>query len=202
MRFGRTAWWVLAIALTLPTPSPAVPLVNGSFEPAAPFGPYLLLGGGSTAIPGWTTTDSGAEWFQPTAYGYAAAPDGLYIVDVANYVYSAGGIRQSFATVPGASYAIDFRLGTHAASGRDGTCQVVVDADGQSQVFSHATAGAAIAWLPCTFTFVADDATATLRFRCLQNANLHFAYLDGAGLRDLTTPAAPASWGRIKSLFR
>lgn len=202
MRFGRTAWWVLAIALTLPTPSPAVPLVNGSFEPAAPFGPYLLLGGGSAAIPGWTTTDSGAEWFQPAAYGYAAAPDGLYIVDVANYIYSAGGIEQSFATVPGASYAIDFRLGTHAVSGRDGTCQVVVDADGQSQVFAHTNTGAAIVWLPCTFTFVADGTSATLRFRCLQNANLHFAYLDGAGLRDLTTPAAPASWGRIKSLFR
>lgn len=202
MRPGRAAWWVLAIALSLPTPSPSATLVNGSFEPAAPFGAYQALPGGSAAVPGWVTTDSGAEWFQPSAYGYAPAPSGLYIVDIANYVYSAGGIRQTFPTVPGETVTIDFQLGTHAASGRDGTCQIVVDADGQSQVFSHSTAGAAIAWLACAFTFVADDASATLRFRCLQNANLHFAYLDGAGARDLTTPSAPATWGRIKSLFR
>lgn len=192
---------VAAVLLSLSTPAARAQIVNGSFEPSGPLGGYVALAGGSSAIPGWTTTDTGVEWFQPAAYGVGSAYAGLYVVDLANYVYTAGGVQQTIATIPGAVYHVDFALGTHAGSGRDGTAQIVVSAAAQSQTYSASNPGGQVVWTPCTFTFTANAATATLSFRCLQNANLHFAYVDGVGAAQVV-PAVPATWGRIKALGR
>lgn len=202
MRPSRLSIGALALAIALAAPSFAATLVNGSFEPAAPSFTYQALPGGSSAIPGWVTTDTGVEWFAPTPYGVGAAAAGTYCVDIANYVYSAGGIQQTLATTPGVTYTVGFFLGTSGGAGRDGTCQIVVDADGQSQAFNATNTGGTIAWFAKSFAWTADGASATLRFRCLQNANQHFADIDGATLTDSTTPTASSSWGRIKSLFR
>jgi len=171
-------------------------IVNGSFEPASFFGNWTTLPGGSTAIPGWTTIASGVEWFT----GYAL--DGLYNIDLANYTSSDGGIKQTFPTTPGEVYIIEFSLGTHQTSGRDGTAEIVVGADGSSQIFTAENHSGTIAWESKTFSFTADDASATLRFRCLQNAYLHFAYLDQVGATALSTPAESRSWSEVKSLYR
>ncbi len=175
-------------------------IVNGSFEPASGTVSWMIVSGGSTIIPGWVTTDNGVEWTFGSSGG-APAPDGLHVVDLACYVYTAGGIQQTFATVPGTPYSISFMLGTMASSGRDGTCQITVDADAQSQVFSHTNLSGIVAYAPKTFTFIADNTSATLRFRCLQNANQHFAYLDAVST-EAVVPNTPASWGSVKSLFR
>jgi hypothetical protein len=156
-------------------------LVNGSFEPENPSFVYQLLPAGSTAIPGWTTTDTGVEWAQPLANGDSPAPAGLYVVDLANFTYSAGGVQQTVATQPGAVYVLEFRLGTNQRSGRDGTGEVVVAA-----------------------------ASTTLSLRCLQNANLHFAFIDAATLSSVATAVPDTSfeirqdsaWGTVKAMFR
>ena len=107
MRRTLAACGALLFTLVFTAPTHAQ-IVNGSFElPTSPVG-YQLLGGGSTAITGWVTTDTGAEWFTPAFYGYGAPPSGNNAVDIANYTYSAGGIQQAFATAPGQSYRIDF----------------------------------------------------------------------------------------------
>ncbi len=172
-------------------------VVNGSFEPATGVIGYALLPGGSTAIPGWTTTDNGVEWFLPSP----VSPSGGDVVDLACYVYSAGGIQQTIPTVSGQTYAIDFWLGTQASSGRDGTCEIVVDAAGTTQTFSATNPTGAAVWFPRTFTFVATGPSATLRFRCLQNANLHFAFIDGVRMNAVTA-AESGTWGRLKRLYR
>ena len=198
MRRVVTACGVLLLSLALAAPSHAQ-IINGGFEqPSSPIG-YSLLSGGSTAITGWTTTDNGVEWWSPTGYG--PMPAGPNLVDLACYVYSAGGIQQTFATVPGQSYQIDFWFGTHAVSGRDGTATIQVSADGQLQSYSITSLTSPIGWNLESFTFVADDASATLKFRCLQNANLHFAYIDGVG-SSAVVPARTSTWGRVKSLYR
>ncbi len=200
MRRTLAACGALLFTLVFTAPSHAQ-IVNGGFEqPTSPIG-YQLLGGLSTAIDSWTTTDNGVEWFSPASGGYGPAAEGLNVVDLACYVYSAGGIKQTFATIPGQSYQIDFWLGTHARSGRDGTATITVSADAQSQSFSMTNLGPNIVWSQRTFTFVADDASATLQFRCTQNANLHFAYIDGVGASQVV-PARTTSWGRVKSMFR
>ncbi len=193
----RCLWACLVIATAIAGAAPGrAQIVNGSFEPASFFGSWTTLPGGSTAIPGWTTFASGVEWF--TGYAF----DGLYNIDLANYTSSDGGIEQTFPTTPGEVYIIDFSLGTHQTSGRDGTAEIVVGADGASQVFTAENHTTAIAWESKTFSFTADDASATLRFRCLQNAYLHFAYLDAVGATALSTPAESKSWSEIKSLYR
>ena len=187
--------------LSLASAVVAGPFVNGSFEPSGTAPNWQVLPGGSTAIPGWVTTDTGVEWFLGTHSSQPGAADGLYVVDLANYTYSAGGIRQTFDTVPGLPYNVTFMLGTCQVSGRDGTCQITVSADGQSQTFSAVNHAVARVWEPKTFTFVADDAMATLWFRCLQNANQHFANLD-AVILDAPVPSAGETWGAIKALYR
>lgn len=190
---------LLAILLTLPAAASAQ-LVNGSFEPASPFSGNQILPGGSTAIPGWITTDTGVEWFSPLPYGIGPAPDGATIVDLANYVYSAGGIAQAIPTTPGELVQIRFMFGTSASAGRDGTAEIVVSADGQSQVHTITNPAAIVAWESRTFSFTADDASATVSFRCLQNAYVHFAFVDGVS-RDQTTDATSRSWAAIKRLY-
>lgn len=191
---------VVIVALGMVAGPASAQIVNGSFEPASGVVSWMIASGGSTAIPGWVTTDNGVEWALGSSGG-APAPDGLHIVDLACYVFSAGGIQQTFATTPGVPYTISFMLGTMAGAGRDGTCQIVVDADAQSQTFSHANPSGIVAYASKNFTFIADNASATLRFRCLQNANLHFAYLDAVNTEAVVSDT-PASWGNVKALFR
>ncbi len=176
-------------------------ILNGSFEPTTPFGGNFIVPTNSTAIPGWLTIDSGVEWYNPLPFGTGPAPAGNYIVDLANYVYSAGGLQQTFATTPGEQFVIDFKLSTTLGAGRDGTAQIEVSADGQTQLFNVTNLTGVNVWQACTFTFTADNSSATLRFRCLQNANVHFANIDGVA-RNLTTAARPSTFGRIKSLYR
>jgi hypothetical protein len=197
--FSLLALTILALSAALPTG--ALAIVNGSFEPSAPTGPYFALPGGSTAIPGWVTTDTGVEWFRPADFGSGPAADGLYCVDLANYTYSAGGIRQTIPTTAGVTYEIGFFFGTEFRSGRDGTAEIVVTADAASQTFSITNLGVPIVWEPRTFTFTADDGSASLSFRCLQNANAHFAYIDAVGPAT-PTAADRTTWGRVKTLYR
>ncbi|MEQ1833757.1 MAG: DUF642 domain-containing protein [Candidatus Eisenbacteria bacterium] len=179
----------------------AATLVNGSFEPGPAGFTGQFVVGGSTAIPGWTATDTGVEWYAPLPAGFGAAPSGQYVVDLANYVYSAGGIQQTIATVPGEVVSIGFFLGTLQGLGRDGTCEIVVSADGVTQTFTAVNHTGAFVYSLRTFTFVADDASATLSFRCLQNANVHFANIDGVAVQTVTA-ASGTTWARVKSLYR
>lgn len=172
-------------------------IVNGGFEPATGSIGYALLGPGSTLIPGWITTDNGVEWHHVVP----VSPAGGDAVDLACYVYSAGGLQQSIPTVVGQTYTVDFWLGTLAGAGRDGTCEVVVSAGAVSQTFAAANLTGTIQWFPRTFTFTATSVSTLLRFRCLQNANVHFAYIDGAAM-GAVTGVTGSSWGRLKQLFR
>jgi len=200
MRKFATLFALLLGTALLPTVSSAQ-IVNGSFEPTTPFGGNYVVPPNSSAIPGWLTIDSGVEWYNPLPFGTGPAPHGSYIVDLANYAYSAGGLQQTFVTTPGELIGIDFKLSTTIGSGRDGTAQIEVSADGQTQLFNVVNPTGTNVWTPFTFVFTADNASATLRFRCLQNANLHFANIDGVG-RNLTTANQSSSWGRIKTLYR
>lgn len=191
----------LLLAALLSPATRAATIVNGSFEPTPGQAVSQFVGTGSTLIPGWTGIDTGVEWYQPAAFGTGPAAHGLYIVDLANYIFSAGGIEQTFATNAGEVISISFMLSTTIGAGRDGTCQIEVSADGQTTAYNATNLSAVNVWTSRLFTFVADGPSATLRFRCLQNANLHFANIDAVGVTAVT-PTRPTSWTRVKSLFR
>ena len=167
-------------------------LVNGSFE--LPTGiSYTILPGNSAAITGWTTILSGVEWFNATGYGGAA--DGVMVVDLANYVYTGGGIQQSFATQVGHTYSLNFSLGTTAGSGRDGTAHIDVSVAGITTGFDVVNYASTLAWTNYNFNFTAIDTTTTLSFMNNQNPYLHFADLDGVGVSTVPVPAAAWLFG-------
>lgn len=192
---------VMVLAVLLLPGSALAQITNGGFAPGSPVASYVALGGGSTAIPGWVTTDSGVEWFDPVPFSVTVSPEGGYVVDLANTSFSAGGIRQTFVTVPGQLYGIVFYYATQMSSGRDGTAEIVVTADASSQTFPIVNLSSIAVWESRTFTFLADDASATLHFRCLQDARFHFAFIDGVGA-GAPVPVAKQTWGSIKALYR
>jgi hypothetical protein len=174
-----------ALALSQPAQAASL-LVNGSFE-GAPVG-NTILGGGSTAISGWTTTNQGVEWFTPGSYGLAAR-DGTAAIDLAWYTSNGtpgGGIAQTFATEVGQTYEISFYGATHAASGRDGTGVIELSVDGGSlTAFDLANPSATFGvddWQHFTYSFTATGTTTSIEFRNRQNAYQHFAYLDAVSV--------------------
>ena len=60
--------------------------------------------------------ESGVEHFNAAPYG--GAPDGTMIVELANYVCSAGRLEQTVATVAGQTYDVSFWAGNIKSSSR------------------------------------------------------------------------------------
>lgn len=168
-------------------------VVNGGFEPAPGGATYVAVPGGSSAITGWTTSDSGVEWFKTSTFGFADSANGGWVVDLANLFHPAGGVAQSFATVAGTTYQVDFEFGTSNGFFRDGTAEIVVAAGATSQLFSISNFTTAGAWEARTISFVATAASSTLSFRCLQDANTHFAFIDGVSVAALVPMPAPVT---------
>jgi hypothetical protein len=173
-------------------------LVNSGFDPDQPVASNNILPGGSTAIPGWTTILSGAEWFDTTSSG--ASSNGGYAVDLANFTFTGGGVQQTFATEVGQAYTIGFEIGTSTFAGRSGTGEIFVEAAGDSELFIAENASTVTLWREVTFTFTALDSETTLTFSNTQNANLHFAFIDG--VRIVPAPGAAASLLVAPALLR
>lgn len=165
-------------------------IVNGGFEPAPGSPTYQALPGGSAAINGWTTTHSGIEWFRPSSYhSWNNSPNGGWIVDLVTDISSGGGIEQTFATVFGSLYQVDFLYGSSLRFGRDGTAEITVAAGGTSQLFSISNTSSDIVWETRSFSFTANSASTTLSFLNVQDANLHFAFIDGVAVTIVPAPA-------------
>jgi hypothetical protein len=169
----------LAAGLTALAPAQANLLINGSFEQPAGVA-YEIVMGRSGRISGWTTVDHGVEWFNASSYGGAA--NGVMVVDLANYIYTGGGIEQSFATQAGRTYELDFSLGTTAGSGRDGTAHFDVTVAGTTHGYDIRNPLGTLVWTAEHLSFTAQAASTTLRFANGQNPYLHFADVDGVSV--------------------
>jgi choice-of-anchor C domain-containing protein len=163
MRTPHRALWrpfALVVALAaLPTPAHAASvLANGSFETGPDPGAVMSIPAGSLAIGNWTVTRGGIRY---AGTSWSAAQGAR---SVALNGTDAGGIRQTFATVPGAQYTLRLYM-----AGDPGTTPAVktmaVSANGQSANFSKDITGM-WAWDPGwdleTFTFFASDDSTTL----------------------------------------
>ena len=164
-------------------------ITNGSFEDNTNTGQFQATG--STAITGWTTTLSGVEYFQP---GAGNAREGDWVIDLA-YVTSSlsGGIAQSISTVNGEQFNLDFSLGTFAGLGRDGTAEVqllIDDAVVGTYTITNLTAN--YVWEDHSYVHTATGSSTKIEFRNEENANFHFAFLDGVGTSAIPEPSSTA----------
>ncbi|MEZ6163328.1 MAG: choice-of-anchor C family protein [Phycisphaerales bacterium] len=140
-------------------------IVNGSFEESNlnPGGAWIPMGGGDASITGWTTIGAGIDYMGTVL----AASDGTRSIDL-NNVSSGGGIAQTFSTISGWLYTVEFDLSANMYGGP--TPKVMeVSAAGQSAEFEfdYVAAGSTAqnpAWERITWTFVGNGSSATLAF--------------------------------------
>lgn len=158
--------------LTLAADSSRANLItNGSFELGSipgSFGTTIAPGGNS--LTGWSVGGHGVDYIQD----YWQAADGSRSVDLdSGDILGAGpydgSISQTFATVLGRTYIVDFQM----AANPDGIPflkGLLASAAGTSQIFTFLSTNqthAAMGYEPRQFTFVANDSQTTLTFASL-----------------------------------
>ncbi|MES2660549.1 MAG: Ig-like domain-containing protein [Verrucomicrobiota bacterium] len=170
---------VATVSLTVSPPVIAT-LVNGSFE---------------SGFTGWTTSGNlniqGASPYVPTDGTKLAGFNGGNLTPN-------GVVSQSFATSAGVTYTLAFDAGILAYNTNSQTIQVTVTGTGSllSQTITVTrSSGAAVRWLPQSFTFVANSPSTTLAFRDLSaTTNAVDLLLDNVrvtGAASLLAAAAP-----------
>lgn len=145
-----------ASLFVLSAPANAAQLItNGSFETATGIGSDVTLAPGATNLTGWTVIGSGnLLWCVNGGICSFAASDGKYYLDLTGLINVApyAGVKQSIATLPGASYTLSFDLGARSDAVPVG---LTASAGATSALFSTTSAG----WTRHSLAFVATGAT-------------------------------------------
>jgi choice-of-anchor C domain-containing protein len=158
----RTRLALLAAALVALAPLPALAnlLVNGSFESGPAPGTMLPLASGNTGVTGWVVTRAGID-YAGTAWTAAQGSRSIALNGP-----DAGGIAQTFETLPHATYTVRFYL-----AGDPETLPNVktmrVSAAGQSADFTADITGMWAwdpGWNPNMWSFQAASTSTTLEF--------------------------------------
>jgi choice-of-anchor C domain-containing protein len=181
----RTTLSILA-ALAMAAPLSANLLTNGSFETAS--GVCTLASTSLQCIDSWQVASGNVHRVNSSTFW--PAQEGQWSLDLDGSV--AGAVQQTFATLPGTSYLVTF-----AMAGNFDDLPVVkpmrVSADGQSADFTFDTtghSGSNMGWVQHSWTFVADDLSATLQFQSL-TAALGLQQGWGATLDNVSVTAVP-----------
>lgn len=141
---------VVTVSITVGTPISQL-LVNGSFE---------------SDYTGWINT--GNQSVQPTSTGYGAT-NGTKVATFNGGNASPNAVlSQSFATVAGATYTLEFDAGVYSFN--TNPQRMKVDVDGTSNVFTQLLTlngfnNGTSRYFPQSFTFVANSTLTTLTFR-------------------------------------
>ena len=183
-------------AVTGPAAAGVNLITNGSFEISDlnPGSAWIPMNAGNTAITGWTTFGGGIDYMG----SIVAASDGVRSIDL-NNVTPGGGIAQTFDTVAGWIYTVEFDLSANMYGGPTPK-EMEVSAAGQSAEFEfdYVAAGATAAnpaWERITWTFIGDGSSATLSFKGL-NTGVYGAEIDNVVVTGVApTPGTVAMLG-------
>lgn len=177
---NRLLIFALSIAIVAMTGQARANLVsNGSFE----------LNPGSN---GWTIGGGSIDWVS----GWDAS-DGSYSIDL--NAFMPGFVEQTFATVAGEQYFVSFDLSGNPGDPR-GLKTLDVSVDGYFNTFSYDTffkgnTAGNMLYDTYSFSFVADDVSATLRFLSTTAGTLGFPadaqgpVLDNVAVNPVPEPA-------------
>jgi choice-of-anchor C domain-containing protein len=210
MRKQTVLFLLMAVAASFPLSANLI--TNGSFETLAAGCPSP--GGGFYSVFPPPSTQCMAPWevvsedVHLVGSLYWEAADGINSIDLDGAVGSSGGVRQTFATSPGESYLVTFFM-----AGNPSNLPVVkpmrVSADGQSAEFTFDVTGTNftnMGWTLMNWSFVADDATATLTFQSLtQERGLLEGWgpaLDNVSVTEISTVIPePTTWLLMSGSF-
>jgi choice-of-anchor C domain-containing protein len=181
-----------AAACGVATSAGAAAFTNGSFENGVdPGGAFVTLGNGSTGITGWVVGGDSVDYIG----GYWQAEDGSRSVDLSGNAN--GSVSQTFDTLAGHSYAVNFFLAGNPDGGPAAKV-AISSADGsqlQTNTFtvtgsdSHSSMG----WQAYTYNFTAATNSTTLSFASATGT----AY--GPALDNVSVAGVPepASWAMM-----
>jgi choice-of-anchor C domain-containing protein len=142
----------------------AATFTNGSFENASvdPGGAFVTLLAGSTAIDGWTVTGDSIDYIG----GYWQPQDGSRSIDLSGN--APGGVSQTFDTLVGHSYLVNFFLAGNPDGGTGAKVAISSATGGPSQSNTFLVGGsntrADMGWQAYQYHFVATGASTTLTF--------------------------------------
>ena len=130
-------------------------LTNGSFEQPAISGAFVA--NLNSGIDNWSITGTNVDIIR----SLWSASEGQQSIDLNGS--GPGGVEQSLNTVAGMSYTVAFDLSKNSGEGSS-SAAIQVSADGQSAVhtFSGASTSSDMLWEARSFSFVADNTSATL----------------------------------------
>lgn len=167
-------------------------LVNGSFEQGTPqpgSNGFSTLGAGDNSVTGWTVFSGSVDWIN----GYWQAQDGTHSIDLAGN--QPGAIEQTFATVAGTLYSVNYWLSGNPDGGDIGKDGVVAAINGAIVDASSSITGIQgpshenMKYSLKNFTFTASGDTTTLRFSSADNAGAFGAVLDNVSVSAVPEPA-------------
>ena len=111
--------------------------------------------------------------------------------------YDAGGIEQTFSTTPNTSYTISFDMSGNPDGGPTIKTLSVL-ADGQSADFTYDITGITrgnMGYVNNTWTFTADDTSATLQFISLNSSANYGPVIDNVSVNAVPIPASLLLFG-------
>jgi hypothetical protein len=154
----------VALATVLAAPAMASSLVNGSFEqPGGEVRDQLT----TNYIPGWTYTQSASSSFD--VYEADDVGDGLAAADGSHYVSFGhngtygGSVSQTFATVAGASYTVNYSVAEQQGDDPSQDLRAIVLNGAQTLTVDNSPLGLSfLAAAPISFT--ANGTSVTLEF--------------------------------------
>jgi choice-of-anchor C domain-containing protein len=175
----------LVALLALPAAANATAFSNGGFETGTTPGSFSTVNAGGADIAGWDVVSGSDDYIG----NYWQAGEGARSVDLNGN--DIGAIAQTFDTIFGVKYVVDFLI----AGNPDGTptlksLDVAATGNAAAQ-FSFLTTGndkSAMGWLSKRYTFIATGTSTTLSFTSLD----HSAYgtaLDGVNVAAVPEPA-------------
>lgn len=186
------------------SPGPASLLANGSFEAPA-LGSYSMFPAGNASLTGWTIAGSdGVTLAKNTVFSEAPASDGVQWLSLETNGPKAapnnwGSVSQSFATVPGKTYRVDFDRAA-LSTGDGGAFTMTYDVGGPAVTLPIGTTDSGTGgnipsltmtpWTAKTFTFVATAASTTLRFTGAGRVNGFY----GAAVDNVRAYEVPATF--------
>jgi hypothetical protein len=143
-------------------------LTNGGFELPTQTTFLTVTAPDAATIPGWNVIGGTVDVANAVGNGFVTGPaySGAQYLDLNGS--SAGDIRQTFATTPGASYTLSFAYANNYVNTNNATATLAV-ADGATTfintTITHTTSAAGVLdWSVFTQNFTAQQATTTVSF--------------------------------------
>jgi hypothetical protein len=189
MRLFVTAFTAVCLLVGANQAESANLISNGSFEDTTGFignaDDTMVLGSGSTTMNGWTVVNSGLAWIGPANPFSLTASAGNYFLDLTSYTDSPpyGGVAQTIATTPGATYLLQFDLGSSNLYGLPDS--ITASAGNASQTFTS-TLNVGNGWETESLSFTALGSSTVVNLT--GNAGFEYIGLDNVSVTLTSSP--------------